>query len=186
MAAADVGHLGAGLQAGFHAVERGNPACHQVERVAGPEEPLGPVKERGVVLVPAEAETGAKCLDHFRDRLELRDGDLECAGNEGRAAFDGQREGLFLAQAEAVVGRVVLHVAAGRLRRQPLAQIARIGLGPTGQVLGGGRLFGELLVQAELVADDHRGGVHDGAEVAHELAHEFIQSRFVDGHGRSP
>jgi len=98
------------------------------------------VEERCVVLMPAEAKAGAKGLHHLRDRLELRDRDLERARDEGRAAFDGEREHLLFAQAENVALRVVGHLAARGLRREPLANVARIGLGAPGERLGGERL----------------------------------------------
>ncbi|MCY1362519.1 hypothetical protein D9M69_492420 [compost metagenome] len=182
MPAAHVGHARAAFQKRLDAFERRNPLAHQVGRVAGPEEALGAMEQGHVVLVPADAQARAHGLDHLGNDLELRHGDLERTGHEGRAAFLGQREGLFLGQREQLALRVVFNVAAGGLGRQPFAQVARVGLGAAGELLRGGGAFGQRLVQAELVADDDGGRVHHGPDVVDEVTHERVKPCFVDGH----
>jgi hypothetical protein len=59
VAAAHVGHPAARLEARLHAVERGDPLADQVHRVARTEEALASLVDPGVVLVPADADTGA-------------------------------------------------------------------------------------------------------------------------------
>ena len=186
MAAADVGHLRAALEARLHALQCRDPLGDQVRGVAGAEEALGAAEQRRVVLVPADAQAGAQRAGHPRDRLELVDRDLEGAQDVEGAVLAGQRLALLLVEREAAGGRVVVDVAAGGLGRQPLQQVARIGLGAPGERLGVRRPLRERTVEAELVADHHGRRVHHGADVGHEAAHEGIELVGIERHGGPP
>ena len=82
MAATDVCHPGACLEACLDAFQRRKPAADQIGRLTGPEEALGPVKQRGVVLMPAQARTCSHRLHHLGNRLELRHCDLKRTWDE--------------------------------------------------------------------------------------------------------
>ncbi|MNT66701.1 hypothetical protein D3C72_2047840 [compost metagenome] len=146
MAAAHVRHRCARLEPRLHAVQRGNPFRNQVRRVARPEEALGAVEQRGIVLVPAQPAAVAENIDHLRDGAELRHRDLERARDECEAALLRQRIGLLFVQVELPGGRVIVDVAAGRLCRQPFAQVAHVGMGLCRQHFGGHCFFRHGLV----------------------------------------
>src|SRR5208283_5932516 len=63
--ASDVRDARAAFEFFFDAVERGNPLCHQVHRVAGAEEALGAAEQTRVVLMPAHATAVAKGARDF-------------------------------------------------------------------------------------------------------------------------
>ena len=99
-----------------------------------------------------------------------------------RTALGGQRKGLLLAQVELLRDGVVLRVAGGRLRRQPLGHITCIGRCRGGQLRGVHRTLRERLVEPELLTQHHRAGMYRGAQVANEFAHESIEFLRVDCH----
>ena len=63
MPTANIGHEGSGLEPRNDTVERREPGVDQVGDVAGSEEALAPVVDVAVVLVPAQAVSGACGLD---------------------------------------------------------------------------------------------------------------------------
>jgi hypothetical protein len=63
----------------------------------------------------------------------------------------------------------------------PLLDEAGVEPGGRGQPGAGQRpVVGQSLVEAELVADHHGGGVHRGTEVGDEPSDQIVQLRFVD------
>jgi hypothetical protein len=82
VAAADVGDFGAGGQFGLDAVEGGQPAGDQIGGVPGPEEALAAREHLVVVLVPADARTGAERLDDLLLRPQRAERELERARRE--------------------------------------------------------------------------------------------------------
>ncbi len=132
--------------------------------------------------MPAQPAPVAKGIHDLGNRLELRHRDLEGTGNKSRAAFLGQREGLLLGQAEQIAGRVVRDIAAGRLRGQPLEQVALIGMGFLGQHLYGHRFLGQGFVKAKRIADHDGGGMHHRPQILDELRHEGVQPPLIDRH----
>src|SRR5471032_835116 len=115
VSAANIGYACTAFEFRLDAGKRRNPVAHEIRCVARTEEALGAVKERDIMLMPSNAQSGLERLHHLRDDLELRDSDLESAGDERRAAFLGKREGLLLAQAEAFRCRIISDVAARSL-----------------------------------------------------------------------
>ena len=103
-------------------------------------------------------------------------GDARATLQRAVHAFD---ERLLGRQRELLALGLVLHVAAGSLRRQPLAQVARVGLGALRQRLRGAGPFSQRLVKPELVAADDGGRMHHGTQIVDELAHESIEFRFI-------
>ena len=182
-AAAQVRALAAGPQLGHHAVQRGQPVRHQVRDVARAEELLAADEHVLVVLVPAHALAGAEVIGDAVVGLEHAQRQHERARRVHGAVGVGQHEGLLLGQRVAVAGRVVLHVAAGRLAAQPLRDVPRVGAGPRGELPGRGRPADQRLVQAELVPDHRSAGRDRRAEVADELPDELIQLGLVQSHG---
>jgi hypothetical protein len=88
---------------------------------------------------------------------------------------------------ESVGCRIVLCVAAGRLRGEPLLHVPFVGAGALGQLPAGYRIaVGHRLVQAELVADEDGRCVHHGSEVPDEPSDELVElvfvNRWLDGH----
>ena len=122
VAAADVGHPRARPQLLDDAVERGQPRVHQVREIAGAEEPLGPLEQVVVVLVPAHALAGPEALGDVGLVLDERRKQLEGARDEDRAVVMGERERLLRREPEGA--GLVLDVPAGGLLAEPLAQVA--------------------------------------------------------------
>src|SRR4029453_17886401 len=166
--------------------ERRNPACDEVRRVAGAEEPFCAMKQTVIVLVPAHPGAGAKGIDDLRDGATGGGRDLEAAGNERGAALGRECERLLFGHAETFGDGIVLDVAACRLRRQPLAHVARVGAGLAREILGGHRSGGKGPVQPQLVADDDHAGVERGAQIADEATHESVELVRIECHGVLP
>ena len=98
---------------------------------------------------------------------------FERSGQICRTVFVRQREGLFFIRLNLSVF-VVGDVAAGRLRSQPLAHVAFVGL-VWRQVRQRSWLRRQGLVQAQLFSDHDHSGVNGGAEIAYELTDKNIQ-----------
>jgi len=134
--------------------------------------------------MPTHAGAGAEGVGDARNRRERAQGKLERPGQISRAVFIGQREGLFVAQAEGARFLVVGDVAAGCLGSQPFAQIALVGSCLGGELGGSDGATGEGFIKAKFFPDDHHAGMHCGAKVAHELADKGIESVHVQGNLR--
>ena len=190
VSAADVGDARTGQQLLLDTLERGQPRRHEVRDVAGPEEQLGSAEQVAVVLVPPEAFARPEALGDLGLVAHARRGDVEGAGKERRALGIGEAGRLLRRQEEALAVGVVLGVAAGGLRAQPLAHVALVGARPRGELARRDRLaVAHRGVEAELVADEDGRLVQRCAEVAGEAPDELLQSPFVeggvtDGHGR--
>ena len=102
--AADVGDLGAGLELGLDAVERGEPRAGEVADVARAEEALGALEQARMLVAPLEALAGAKVVLDLRLAAPHRLRHLEETGNERRARVVGQRERLLGGQRVAAGG----------------------------------------------------------------------------------
>ncbi len=117
--------------------------------------------------------------------LVLPDGGGDRLGpdQEGRRGLVSEHRHLLLGEGELACRRVVLRVAAHELRAQPLLDQALVVADRLGQCGAGDRTpVSQGLVQPELVADDHGGGVHGRPEVGHELSDEVVELVFVDRH----
>src|SRR5207237_990386 len=125
--AADVGDHGSRLELGLDAFERRDPRAHQVRVVAGAEEALGALEEVGLVLVPADAFTGAEALHDLRRAPYGGDHRLEAAEDAGGALLVRQTFGLLFAQEVATRLRVVGDVTGGGFRGEPFANVALVG-----------------------------------------------------------
>ena len=176
VAAADVGDAGAALEPLDDAVERGQPGRDQVGVVAGPEEALAAVVDVVVVLVPADAGAAARGIGDARRVQHAAERDLEEPGQVGRAVGVGERDGLLGRQAVAALGRVVLDVAAGGLRVEPLAHVALGRAGARGELAGRERPgAGERAVEAEAVAHHDQRRVERGADLVDGAEHELLE-----------
>ena len=184
VAAADVGDARAALELGDDAVERRQPRADEVRVVAGPEEALAAVVDVVHVLVPADAVAAAHRLLDPRRVDHRAERDLEEAGQVRRAVLVGQRDRLLGRERVAPALRVVLDVAARRLRVQPLAHVALGRAGARGQVGGRERAgAGERAVEAELVAHHDERGVQRRADLVDCLEHELLQLLHVERRG---
>jgi len=182
VAAADVGDPAARAELGLDAVKGRDPRRGQVRVVAGAEEPLAPVEDVLVVLVPADARARPEGLGDCGLVPRRAGHELEGAGQEGRAVLDREGHGLLRGQAVAPAGRVVLDVAAGRVGGEPLAHVALRGVRALGEVGGRGRAaIGQRLVEPEPVADDDHRGAEHRAEVADGAMDEVHEPVVVDG-----
>src|SRR5262249_33968579 len=91
------------------------------------------------------------------------------------ARLVGERERLHLVERERTRARIVIDVAGGGLRAQPLADVALVGVRLLRERLGRQAAgAGEGLVEAELVADAHERRTDRRAEVTDELAEKFV------------
>ncbi len=180
--AAEVGDLGPGRQLVRDPVERRDPGRHQVGDVARAEELLAADEDVLVVLVPAQPGAGAEPLGDLRLGLQRAQRQHERARRVDRAVRVGQHEGLLLGHRKGVAVRVVLDVAAGRLAAQPLGDVARVGLGAGGELVGGCRGRCQRAVQAEPVPDHDVARRRGRAEVGHELAEDLAELGVVDCH----
>ena len=133
MSASDVGDASAGLELGDDPVERRHPGCDELADVGGPEEPLGADEQVVVVLVPSDALAGAEAGGQRGLVLVDRRGDRHATREEGRARFVGEAHGLRFVEVERAVRGVVVAVLAGGLRREPFADVPRIGAGALGK-----------------------------------------------------
>jgi len=128
MAAADVRDLCTVFELVEHVLERRNPAGDEVGAIAGAEKFLAAAEHALVVLVPADARSGAKGLGDLglvdigrSDELERRrhiDGRILVRQCHPLLGIDGK----------AAVGGIVIDETGSRLRREPLAHIAFIQL----------------------------------------------------------
>src|SRR5580692_9187013 len=154
--------------------------------VSRAKETLGAMKEFVVMLVPAHAFAGTKGIDEFRHCFCGRKSNLECAGQEGRALFVRQGKRLLFRQAELPCRGIKRDVSARSLRGKPLANVA---LGRTCTLSEFSRglrpACGEAFVQAELVANNHAGGVEGGAKIVHTLMQNLIELFLIKRHGRN-
>ncbi len=77
---------------------------------------------------------------------------------------------------------MVVHVAAGGLGVEPLADVALVGAGPLRELRGGQpAAAGERAVEAELVAHHHERGVERGSHLVHGSEEEGHQLLLIDG-----
>jgi hypothetical protein len=138
-----------------------------------------------VVLVPSQPlRRGAPPRD-LRCVLDGAVRDLEQAGQERRAAFVGEREGVLGGQRVAARPGVVADESARGLGVQPFPGVGFTGLGAGGRLgCGRGRVAGQVPVVARLVAHHHQGAVQGGADFPDGAEHERHQLAGVDLDGR--
>ncbi len=179
--ATDVGHIGAGLELGHHAIKGREPLLDQMGVVTGPEEPLAALMHIRDVVVPGNPGAGSGDVHHSGGVVHRSEGDLEEAGQVGRAGLVGQGHRLLGRQNVATAAGVVFEVAAGRLGVEPLSNVA------LGTAAAGGHLSrrqrsgaGQGSVQAELVAHDHQSRVQGGTNLIDGSEHEAHQLVHVD------
>ena len=119
-----------------------------------------------VMLVPTDAFAGTEAL---REPLRHSPGEhrrLERADDEGRAVLLREQQRLLGCHRVTARLRVVAHVARGRLRVAPFADVALVSLGACGELGRRERAMGrELAVQTEPVADDDERRHGAAAEV---------------------
>ena len=184
--AADIGHLASGPQFGVGTVQRRDPGLHEVGAVAGTEEPLGPLKQIGVMLMPADPVAGTEGLHRFGKDASGGEHPLEATDHIRRAGLVGQGNGLFLVEFVAALSGIV-DVPRGSHPAGPLPHVAFGCPGPPGQL--GGRHWpgaGHGPEQAKLVADVDQRPRQDGTEVPHRLMHVAHQLVFVERHVPNP
>ena len=179
-----IGHARPGPQLVHHPVQGGEPLAHQVGGVAGAEEPQHAGEQPVIVLVPADPGAGAERVHEPAVVGVAGRDDLERAGQEDRAVLGGDHHGLLGRQLEGAVGRVVGHVAAGRLVAEPLTDVPFGGAGAGGQRRRRDRAGARhRLVQAEPVADVQQQSRDGRAHVGDRLPDESLEPRLVDPAG---
>ena len=183
VAAADVGDAGARPQLGLDALERRDPVLQQVRAVGEPEHRVRPVEQIVMVLVPAETVAAAEAVGHVVLRVDHRARGLEHAALVHRAGLVGQHGGVLDRQRVGARLGVVVDVAAGRLGREPLADVALVRPGALGQLGRAHRLaVGHRGVQAEPRADHGQRHVHGGADLVDDAIDERFDAGLVDHH----
>ena len=182
VSAPDVGDPSPRQQLLLDALERGQPRRDEVGDVAGPEEQLGAAEEVAVVLLPPEALAGAEALGDLGFVAHARRGDVERARKKRRALRVGQAGGLLRGQEEALALGVVLDIAAGGLRAQPLAHVALVGVRARRELRRrDGLAVAHRGVEPQLVADEDGRLMKRCAKVTGEASYELLQSPFVEG-----
>ncbi len=134
MAAADVGHVGTGLEFLHDPFQRREPGGDEVGVVARPEEPLGAVEDVVTVFMPAKPGAAAGDLRDSRRIEDRPDRDLEEARQVGRTVFIGQRHRLLSRECVTTLNWVILHVTSRRLGVEPLTHIALSDAGALSQL----------------------------------------------------
>jgi hypothetical protein len=180
--AADVGDPAAVGEPADHAGQGRDPLGGEAGGVAGAEEPLGALEDRGVLLMPGDAGTGAEGLGEAVNAGEPAAGEGGAAGQEGRRCLVGEHRGGLGRQRVPPVALPVGEEPGGGLLGQPLPQVAGRGAGAVGQFAFGSRTaVGECPVQPELVTDRHhgRGGRagHRAEQPVHVLLDQFSVQR---------
>src|SRR4051794_1617450 len=99
------------------------------------------------VFVPTHAGSGAKRVRDSWNRGKRAQSQLKRSGQICGAVLVCQRECLFFTKAELVVLLVVGNVASRGLRRQPLTQIALIGLRLSSKLCRTHRVLGKRFVK---------------------------------------
>src|SRR6266850_7087542 len=105
-----------------------NPAGNQVGGVTRTEKAFGADKKFVMMFVPTQTFSG---LESFRQLLLGFRGSqsaLKSPGQEDGTAFIGHREGLFLAHMKLAGRRIVVHIAARGLVREPFPDVALGGI----------------------------------------------------------
>ncbi|MNQ93603.1 hypothetical protein D3C85_1090790 [compost metagenome] len=178
MAAADVGHLGTGLQLVHHAVQGGQPLSDQVRSVARAEEAFGAAEHAGVVVAPRQRAIAAHGRDQLVLVVEERGDHHGATGDVDRRVLHRQGQCLLLRQTELSV--TVLHIAGGGVGAEPLAYQACVATCLRRQLFGADRLaVGHGPVEAELLAEDDVGEHRRAAHVGYQLAHEVVEPGLV-------
>ena len=103
---------------------RGQPLGGEQVAERRAEEPLEADEQARVVLVPAEALAAGVPVRQLVDGRPHRGEHLEAGGHERRAVLVGQDQRVLGRQRERLRGRVVGHVAGGRLRGEPFPHVA--------------------------------------------------------------
>ena len=176
-----------GLQPGDELGHRRQPLGDQLVAERGPEEALEADEQPGVVLVPAEALAAGVAVRQLVDGRPHRGEHLEAGGHEGRAVLVGQDQRVLGGQREGLRGRVVGHVAGGRLRGEPLAHVA-LGVAEPLRQLGAGAagVRRQAPPEAEPVAQVGEHRVVADAEVVDDLRRERLDLGLVDRGRRRP
>ncbi len=183
VAAADIGDVDAGVQPVRDAVECRDPVLYEVARVARTEQPHGSVEQVVGVLVPAEPSTAA---DHFVQRLLVlvrRGQHLRHPHEERRTLTVGEHGRILVGQGERVAVRVVAEVSADELLRQPLSDVALLGVGALGELRRCRRACSsECTVEAESVTEANHADRERAGEIGHHLSERLLELGLVDGH----
>jgi hypothetical protein len=187
--ASDVGDADALAQLRVDPVEGRNPVLDEVREVARPEEARDAVEELVVVLVPADAFACAERVGELGEDAARRDRRLEGADDERRAVGVREHQRLLGRELVAAAAGVVIHVAGGRLRIEPLAHVALARIGVRRKPGGRHRpLRRQRAIQSEPVADDHQRSGRYRAEVYDRAAQQVVKLLLVDScsrHGHS-
>ena len=172
-AAADIGHLRAGLQPLLDAVERRNPRLHDIVDIARTEERASGAEQAAGMIAPPHAGAFAKALLDLALGLDHRGGEFERAGQIDRAVAIDEHHALLGVQAEVAACRVVIDIAVRGLRQRPFADIAFVEPARAPRQLGSVRRpVAKRVEQAEPKADTHGRHAQRAAEIAQHLADE--------------
>src|SRR3954447_5808534 len=127
------------------------------------------------VFVPTHAGSGAKRVGDSWNRRKRAQSQLKRSWQICGTVLVRQRECLFFTKAELVVLLVVGDVASCSLRRQPLAQIALIGLRLSSKLCRAHRVLGNGFVEPQLLPDHDHTGMNCGPEIGHKLTDKGVQ-----------
>ena len=163
------------------AVERREPAAHQVLAVAGAEEDLGSGEETVVVFVPGQARAAPERLDQAVLVGEERRQDVVRTEQIELALLVGERDRLLRRERVAPGRRVVDHVAAGGLVTEPLAHHPRLRPAPLRKLVRrGGTAVSERAVEAEPRAEPNERRAEGGRQIHHGLPQERLEPGLID------
>ena len=162
----------------------GSHDADQVRVITRAEKALRSLEQAGVMIAPLHAVAGLEVLERVLERMKGGLDDVVRAGHVDRSVRIGQAQRLLWTQRPLLGCGVVLHVSACALIPEPFADVALVGSCALRQLGRRHGAFRQFAIQPEPIADEDQRRTHRGAEIAHRLAEEFVQFRFVDSHGR--
>src|SRR5208337_984188 len=108
----------------LNSVQRRDPFRDEVGRIARPEEALGAGKEIGMVVMPPDTLASPERIEQFFLRAGGGNRALEAARDEGRTRLISERKGLLFIKRILLGRSIVVGIAAGGLRSEPLSDVA--------------------------------------------------------------
>ena len=175
-AAADIGHLRAGLQAWQHAVERRQPGLRHGVDIARSEEGADGAEQAAGTVAPGDPAAVAEGGLDLGLAFDHGSAKIKGAREIDRAVLDREDHRLLGREAVALRRAVVADVAVGGLGERPFPHIALCQPGACREFSGRrGSLSMERVEQAQPEADAHRRHAEGASEIAEHLADQSIE-----------
>src|SRR5579871_3903655 len=161
MPTADIGNARASLELFHNAAQRRQPLRDQVSGIVGTEKPLRPLEHLGIMLMPANASSGAEGVGDLRLITRERPDNLECSRQKGGAIILCESKGLLRRQRVSLRGGIVVDITTCSICIEPFASVALVSVSLCSKLRGSQRTRpSHGFVKAQLVADNYERGVH--------------------------